>query len=122
MTSQPSPAIKLYGHPSCPMVAPVRMMFDQAGVAYTYINIHADDAARQTVREINGGHEGVPVIVFADGHTMTEPGMGQLRQRMQQDGYHVSALTTGLAQLWNYRFVLAAFLLIAVLLVLDSVL
>lgn len=102
------------------MVAPVRMMLNRADVPYNYINIHQDDAARERVREINGGHEGVPLVAFPDGHTLTEPPMQELRDHLAAAGYTVGSSTVFLAQLWNFRFVIIPLLLLGVLMLLEQ--
>lgn len=111
----------LYGHPTCPMVLPVRTMLGQANIPYTYVNIHEDDDARARVREINGGHEGVPVVVFPDGSTLTEPGMGELRRALQASGERVPAAAVWAGHVLNYRFVILPLVLIALLIAFETV-
>ena len=74
------------------MMGPVLGMLKSSGVDYTYVNIHEDDLARQRVREINNGNESVPTLVFPDGHTLTEPGAGQLKAHLERVGYRVPLL------------------------------
>lgn len=85
-TAAASPII-VYGHPGCPMVGPVRRQLEQAGVAYTYIDIRQDDEARGRVRQINHGNESVPTLVFPDGSSLTEPGRRALAERLAEAGY-----------------------------------
>lgn len=96
----------VYGHPQCPMVAPVRYTLNRAHVNYRYINIHQDDAGREHVREINNGFESVPTLVFTDGSTLTEPNDPQLRQKLTQLGYQVPdpTLTDHLMQNRHFLF------------------
>lgn len=81
--------IIVYGHPTCPMLPPVIGMLKRSKVDYIYINIHQDNDARQRVRDINNGNESVPTLVFPDGSTLTEPGVGQLKRKLQSVGYSV---------------------------------
>ncbi|MGB1285175.1 MAG: glutaredoxin domain-containing protein [Aggregatilineales bacterium] len=81
--------ITMYAHPACPMMYPVKALFDNTSVNYEYINIHEDDTARQYVREVNNGYESVPTLLFPDGSTMTEPGMNDLKQVLNTMGYDV---------------------------------
>jgi len=46
---------------------------DELKVKYTVIDVEADQSAADKVREINGGAQSIPVIVFADGTHLTEP-------------------------------------------------
>ena len=81
--------ITMYAHPACPMMYPVKALFDQSDVKYVYINIHEDDEGRQLVREINNGYESVPTLVFPDGSTMTEPAIEDLKRALNKMGYDV---------------------------------
>ena len=81
--------IVVYGHPFCPMVAPVISMLKQANVAYDYVNIYQDLEARQKVSEINNGYESVPTLIFPDGSILTEPSSRQLKFKLESIGYDV---------------------------------
>lgn len=109
----PSAKIIVYGHPACLMVGPVLAMLKQCQIEFEYINIFNDPQARETVREINNGNESVPTLVFPDGSTLTEPTGGQLRSRLEADGYDVPLK----AQLVGNALPLA-FLVLLILLVL----
>ncbi len=85
----PSNLIILYGRPGCPMTPPVRRMMTRAKVAFEYIDIWADAAARERVMAINGGNESVPTVVFPDGRTLTEPPSNVLKKRLEAMGYVV---------------------------------
>ena len=63
-------------------------MLDEANIEYEYVNIYADEAARQRVRQINRGCESVPTIVFPDGSTLTEPSRHEMQTklRLMRDG------------------------------------
>lgn len=103
----------VYGHPTCPDVAPIRAMLAQSKVDHTYINIRQDAAAAAQVRAINNGNESVPTLVFADGSTLTEPSVGELKQKLEALGYQVSPLAWVLGNLW--RIITALIILWAVL-------
>ena len=89
--------IIMYGSPACPSVSPMKSFLKQSKVDYEYINIFQDISARERVREINNGYESVPTFVFPDGSTLTEPGTGELKEKLKQLGYEVplTALITG---------------------------
>ena len=61
-------------------------MLEEAKVEYEYVNIYADEAARERVRAINRGCESVPTLVFPDGSTLTEPSRYQLVDRLKRMG------------------------------------
>jgi mycoredoxin len=85
--------IILYGTPWCGMIAPVRSTLDRTGASYQYINISQDAEAQQRVREINGGFESVPTLVFPDGSTLTEPTGHELEEKLAALGLQVQPLT-----------------------------
>lgn len=72
----------VYGTPFCPMVPPVRRLLEEAGVAYDYIDIRQDREAAARVREITGGYESVPTLVFPDGKALVEPRVQALREAL----------------------------------------
>ncbi len=88
-TTQP---VTVYGRPACPMVPPVLNALESAGVPYEYVDIRQDLDARVRVREINNGNESVPTLEFPDGSTLTEPGLGVLRNKLSQQGYSTGDL------------------------------
>lgn len=81
--------IKMYAHSACPMVPAVTTMLKGAKVDYDYINIHQDESAREFVREVNNGYESVPMLLFPDGTTLTEPSTGTLKNKLHELGYEV---------------------------------
>lgn len=88
-----SEKVKLYGTPTCAMVAPVRGVLERAQMPFEYVNILQDEEARQRVLEINDGYASVPTIVFADGSTLTEPSLAILKRKLRQLGYSGRAPT-----------------------------
>lgn len=85
----PEDSIKLYAHQACPQVPSALAMLNGAKANYEYINIHEDDEASQFVREVNGGYESVPTLLFPDGTTLTEPSAGALKAKLEAAGYAV---------------------------------
>lgn len=93
--------IKMYGHPACPTVPPMRGMLNRTGVEYDYINIYQNEIARELVRSINHGNESVPTFVFPDGSSLTEPSPLQMQKKLESLNYHIplSAKLIGYASL-----------------------
>ena len=85
-----SSPIIVYGHSMCPVVPMVKALLEHSAIEYTYIDIHTDEAARLRVKEINGGYESVPTLVFSDKSTLTEPSMRVLRSKLIAIGYEVT--------------------------------
>lgn len=86
--------ITVYGTPYCPMVPPVRRLLDEANVAYEYVDIRQDREAAARVREITGGNESVPTLVFPDGRTLVEPSIRALQRELQERGQGGEAATS----------------------------
>ena len=40
---------------------------------YTYVDVDADPEALEMMKSLNGGRQSIPVVVFPDGHHLTEP-------------------------------------------------
>lgn len=57
-------------------------LLNELNVAYTIIDVEADQSAADKVREINGGAQSIPVIVFADGTHLTEPSDKDLKAKL----------------------------------------
>ncbi|WP_374687127.1 glutaredoxin family protein [Promineifilum sp.] len=89
--------ILLYGRPGCPSVTPVRRLLDEAGVAYNYLDIRQDAEAAARLRQLTGGYESVPTLVFPDGSVLVEPWVGALRKRLQELGQGGAALDSSTA-------------------------
>lgn len=86
-----SEKVLLYGSPTCTAVPPVRGLLQRAGVAFKYVDIFRDQDGRQRVLEINDGYASVPTLVFADGTTLTEPSLAELKRKLNQLGYRSRA-------------------------------
>lgn len=98
--------IIMYGHPFCSMVERILLILNQSNVAYEYINIHQDTVARQQLRDINGGYESVPTLLFPDCSVLTEPSSGQLKSKLEEMGYKVSLKTMLIASTPNQVFII----------------
>lgn len=79
-------AILVYGRPACPSVPGVLRLLDEAGAAYEYVDVRQDFEAAARLRQITGGYESVPTLVFPDGRTLIEPGIVALRRALQEAG------------------------------------
>lgn len=81
--------IIVYGHPTCPLIGPIKGLLTQSKVKFEYIDIHQDSIAAYRVRAINNGNASVPTLVFPDGSTMTEPTVRELKTKLESLGYKV---------------------------------
>ncbi len=76
----------VYGRPGCPMVPPVRTYLDEAGVAYTFIDIRQSAEASAQLRALAGGFESVPTVVLPGGQVLVEPSVARLRKALKEIG------------------------------------
>lgn len=67
------PELTVYGTTWCADCRRSKRLLDRLRVPYTWIDVDEDDDASQLVRTLNGGYRAIPVIVFPDGHHLTEP-------------------------------------------------
>lgn len=82
MTTQPNSEIVMYGTAWCGDCRVAKRVMDQHNVAYRYVDIERDDAARHVVLELNRGNQSVPTIVFPDGSVLVEPSARLLTQKL----------------------------------------
>ena len=52
------------------------------GIAFDVVDIEADDAAARYVMGVNGGNQTVPTLFFADGSTLTNPSLREVRTKL----------------------------------------
>ena len=74
--------ITLYTSTWCVHALTVEGFLKRNSISVNRIVIDGDDEARQELININGGYASVPTLVFPDGTKLTEPSLGQLRQKL----------------------------------------
>ena len=80
----PELADELAADAGSPALRIVRRYLDEAGLAYTYLDIRQDPAAAARLRELANGFESVPTVVMPDGRVLVEPGTLKLRKVLQE--------------------------------------
>ena len=70
--------ITMYSTPWCGYCHRLKGQLDREGISYTVIDIEQDPDAAAYVREVNGGNQTVPTVVFADGSALTNPSLAQV--------------------------------------------
>lgn len=106
--------IMMYGTAVCPSVPPVRGMLKRADAAFEYVDISKNKDAQALVKKINHGNASVPTLAFADGSTLTEPSLDQLKTKLATLGYQPSAPSVSDIFKENSMKVMPALFLIAV--------
>jgi glutaredoxin-like protein len=61
-----------------------KRLLAKLNVEYKLIDVETDLTAADKVREINGGMQSIPVIVFDDGTHLTEPSDDALTAKLQE--------------------------------------
>lgn len=88
-----SEKILVYGNEFSAKVPPVRNLLKRAGVPYDYVSTTFNRGARQRVKEINQGKASLPILVFPDGSTLTDPALDVLSARLQSMGHTIAPET-----------------------------
>lgn len=78
----PAGSVTMYTTAWCGYCRRLKRQMDQAGIAYTEIDIEQDERAAAFVMKVNGGNQTVPTVVFPDGTAMTNPSLAQVRDRL----------------------------------------
>ena len=78
--------ITMYSADWCGDCRRSKRLLNELNVAYTIIDVEADPSAAEKVKEINGGVQSIPVIVFADGTHLTEPSDIDLKAKLSAMG------------------------------------
>ncbi len=72
----------MYGATWCPDARRSRKFLDEKGIAYEWIDIDEDPAAKDYVKKVNNGTVIIPTILFEDGSTLVEPSNEELAQKL----------------------------------------
>ncbi len=60
-----------------------KRLLAKLNIEYKLIDVESDLSAADKVREINGGMQSIPVIVFDDGTHLTEPSDADLTAKLE---------------------------------------
>jgi len=75
-------SIIVYGTTWCGDTRRARAILDENGIAYEFIDIDKDTAAREFVEKTNKGYRSVPTMIFPDQTILVEPSSDQLRKKL----------------------------------------
>ncbi len=79
-----SSQITMYSGDWCSDCRRSKKLLDSLGVKYSLIDVDTDKTAADKVREIYGGFQSIPVIVFPDGSHLTEPSDKALKEKLEE--------------------------------------
>lgn len=74
--------IVIYSTEWCGYCKRLKTQLDSAGLGYEEINIEEDPASAQIVAQANNGNHVVPTLQFADGSTLTNPSLAQVKAKL----------------------------------------
>ncbi|MER6911563.1 mycoredoxin [Streptomyces sp. NPDC000594] len=77
-----SSAVTMYSTTWCGYCRRLKSQMEREGIAYTEINIEEDPASAAFVEKANGGNQTVPTVLFADGSTLTNPSLAQVKAKI----------------------------------------
>lgn len=76
----------MYGADWCGDCRRSKRLLAELDVQVTHIDVEVDLAAADKVKEINGGEQSIPVLVFPDGTHLTEPSDFALKAKLIELG------------------------------------
>ncbi|OZM83657.1 mycoredoxin [Pseudonocardia sp. MH-G8] len=74
--------VTMYSTTWCGYCRRLKLQMDQAGIAYTEVNIERDPEAAAYVENVNGGNQTVPTLRFEDGTALTNPPMTAVTEKL----------------------------------------
>jgi mycoredoxin len=72
----------MYSTPWCGYCHRLKAALERDGIAFAEVDIEADRAAAELVKDVNNGNATVPTLLFADGTTMTNPTADAVRAKL----------------------------------------
>jgi mycoredoxin len=77
-----SATFTMYTTPWCGYCHRLKSQLDREGIAFDIVDIEQQPDAAFTVEQANGGNQTVPTLLFADGSTLTNPSVAQVKERL----------------------------------------
>jgi len=75
-------ALTIYSTSWCGYCHRLKTALKANNISYDEVDIEGDAAAAQFVGSVNGGNRTVPTVKFADGSTMTNPSIGDVKTKL----------------------------------------
>ena len=84
MTSSPTAPVTMFTTSWCGYCVRLKRLMQTEGIGFAEVNIEADAQAADVVMNANGGNRTVPTLQFADGTTLTNPSIDQVKAQLAQ--------------------------------------
>ena len=72
----------MFSTPWCGYCHRLKSQLDREGIPFEIVDIEQDPEAALTVEQVNGGNQTVPTLLFADGTTLTNPSVKQVKEKL----------------------------------------
>ncbi|WP_338892959.1 mycoredoxin [Rhodococcus sovatensis] len=80
--SENAAALTVYSTTWCGYCRRLKTQLDEAGIAYSEIDIEEDPKSADFVGSVNGGNHVVPTVLYADGTTATNPTLASVKRSL----------------------------------------
>jgi mycoredoxin len=77
-----SAALTMYTTSWCGFCARLKYALKAEGIAWTEVDIEVEPEAAEFVGSVNGGNHVVPTVKFADGSTLTNPSIREVKAKL----------------------------------------
>jgi len=74
--------LTMYTTAWCGFCHRLKAQLSREGIEITEIDIEHDHESALFVESVNGGNQTVPTLLFADGSTMTNPSLAQVKAKL----------------------------------------
>lgn len=74
--------ITMYGADWCGDCRRSKRLLEELDIQINHVDVEVDESAAAKVRDINGGAQSIPVLVFSDGTHLTEPSDNDLKAKL----------------------------------------
>jgi mycoredoxin len=78
--------ITMYGADWCGDCRRSKRLLEELDIQVNHIDVEVDESAAAKGREINGGAQSIPVLIFSDGTHLTEPSDNDLKAKLASLG------------------------------------
>jgi mycoredoxin len=75
-------AFTMYSTSWCGYCHRLKRQLTREGITFREVNIETDPGAAKLVARTNGGNQTVPTLVFADGSTLTNPSVAEVKAQL----------------------------------------
>ena len=72
----------MFTTPWCGYCIRLKGQLEREGIGFDMVDIEQQPEAAATVEQANGGNQTVPTLLFADGTTLTNPSVAQVKEKL----------------------------------------